>query len=232
MSMSGQQDVVKTISVTQLGAYTRLEWIKFTQGGYVDTGQIFEQGDRIQFRFALSSGSQASAPLIFGAFTKTSTIHKNRLTFNKGSIDNYNLSVVTSNQDSGGVNFFRGQFDSGQNVTIDFDFSKASSSGYLVDGYSSSIYNFNASNIPSYDTEYSIYLNSYNINDKNAYEELGIPSCNMTIYEYKVIDVHGDTKCDIVPVLVNGSPKFKDIINGNYIDISIISGFTPTITYA
>lgn len=229
MSMSGQQDVVKTISVTQLGAYTRLEWIKFTRGGYVNTGQIFEQGDRIRFRFELSY-EQDSVSLIFGAFTKTSTIHKNRLTFNKGFTNN--SSVTCSTQGSGGADFFMGKFNSDEIVTIDFDFSKTSIDGYLINGSSSSIYNFNVSNIPSYNTEYSIYLNSYNINNKNAYEQLSIPSCNMTIYEYTVIDVHGNTKCNIVPVLVNGSPKFKDTINDNYIEISIISGFTPTITYA
>ena len=75
-------------SVSAYSTDTPLQWIKFTQGGYVDTGKVFETGDRIRFTFDLSGSYGNTAALIFGAFTKTSSIHRNRLTYNVSSLAN------------------------------------------------------------------------------------------------------------------------------------------------
>lgn len=220
-------------SVSAYYTDTPLQWIKFTQGGYVDTGKVFESGDRIQFTFDLSGSYGNTAGLIFGAFTKTSSIHRNRLTYNVASLANTYSDVVASNSSSGGVKFFGCQWGKETTSTvIDFDFSKTDKYGYTVGGSSESVINFSSSNRPSYDTEYSIYLNSYNINGKNAYEQIGLPSCDMKIYEYKVTDVNNNVKIYLKPVLHDGQPVFKDEVTGNYISISSASGFTPTITYA
>lgn len=231
---ANRTQVSDSATITQEASHSSdvpLEWIKFTKGGYINTGKIFEVGDRIQFTF--SEHDISDVGMVFGVLTKTGSTTSHRLTFHRASNGNANASCLTSDSGSGGRTFFMGQFRNNSKVYIDFNYASTSSSDYIVKEYdTSTTYSFNSSYRPTYNSDYAIYLNSYNYCGTDAYTYAGLTGGDMTIYEYKVIDTNGVTKIHLVPVLHNGSPMFYDNVTGNYIDISIISGFNPTITYA
>lgn len=215
-----------------------LNYIKFTQGGYIDTDIQILPTDRFYMKFKITDSIPTWVLGRSHALQSGSTIlHYYRLFI---YINSYGELVMcgTRNNSSNVLNSLISNTNFMSLNTIyelDFNLNSTNLADYTINGSNSWI-NTSRSNISNkpnnFYQNYTLYLNNHNCNGQPISELNGTVQPNsMTLYEFKLYDSSGNVKCDLQPVLKDGTPMFKDVTNSKYLNISAVTGYTPTITY-
>jgi len=226
----GPTKLFETITVSANTEYTflytsekELKSITMSKGAYLLTDVFIAQTDRFIFKFKSSDCNMH----YFGAQISSTN---NRLFFYGNIYDEFVLSTCSNGSSINPLISHNGYYSANTIFEMDFNLKSRSASDFKINNSTDWIRSANLSYLPNYDLQRAMCINARNDNG-NCVPGGSNSGVTVTVYEFRVIDENGVNKAHIVPILKNGTPKFKNLVSGNILDIEIASGYNPIITY-
>lgn len=209
------------------GGIRRLTSITLPKGAYLFSDATVQSSDTIYFKFSTNSDWMVYFSSEFTATSGRVLFYGNQYneTIFCTSRNNSSVSPIISKKNVISTNdniVYELVLPLSSRTTSDFKLNESSS--WVDTGRS------NLDQLPTY-TSLPLCFNAKNVNGNPT---IGSNTGNyaLTIYKFMVTDKDGTIRHNIVPVLVGSSPKFLNETTDTLLDIGILQGYNPNITYS